>query len=280
VVRQLVARSISRSVIEGALTDSRAAWQVLAVFDRACDLVTPAGDVIAIVLPDIGDGPLNVVVEGRSGAFAAVQPGTTAKVGRTTLRIGALNVTLDRAATWEPRPDWERLRRSHERIQSQLPLLERYALERMAPGLTGFPTSVRSGSAFQGALLDLRAGWDGDLARLGQGAAYFAGLGAGLTPAGDDFLAGLMLRAWLLHPEPRTLCPCIVEIAAPRTTTLSATLLRAAGRGECTVTWHRLLEALQTGSAEQLEVAAEQVLSYGHSSGADTLAGFFCCGTC
>ena len=55
---------------------------------------------------------------------------------------------------------------------------------------------------------------------------------------------------------------------------LSNAFLRSAAAGECSAPWHRLLEALQGGAAEQLDVAMREVLSYGHSSGADALAGF------
>jgi hypothetical protein len=55
---------------------------------------------------------------------------------------------------------------------------------------------------------------------------------------------------------------------------LSKAFLRSAAAGECSAPWHRLLEALEGGSAEQLYVAMREVLSYGHSSGADALAGF------
>ncbi|MBN1178243.1 MAG: hypothetical protein JXD18_03470, partial [Anaerolineae bacterium] len=102
----LVARSISRPV-----PDRLPAARVLAVFERACDLVTEAGDVIALVTPDVGDGPLNIVVEGQPGCFAGVETGTIATVDNGTLWVGnSLSVSLKHAAIWEPRPDWERFR--------------------------------------------------------------------------------------------------------------------------------------------------------------------------
>ena len=130
------------------------------------------------------------------------------------------------------------------------------------------------GGAARRALPLLRAGWAGDLSLLREGAAQLAGLGAGLTPAGDDFLCGLMLWAWLAHPDPEALCRVVVEAAAPRTTTLSAALLRAAGRGECSAAWHRLLAALATGDEGRILAATQRVLAHGATSGAAALAGF------
>ena len=121
---------------------------------------------------------------------------------------------------------------------------------------------------------NLRSGWEGDVTALRDAAAHLAGLGIGLTPAGDDFLAGIMLWAWLAYPAPGPLCRALVEAAAPRTTTLSAAFLRAAARGECDANWHQLLAALSTGSAAQLAPAVQQVVAHGATSGADMLAGF------
>jgi hypothetical protein len=273
-VSQLVARSISRSVHTRFVADPGPGWRVLAVFDRACELASARGEVVAIVLPEIGDGPLNVVVPGHAGVFAAAQPGILTRQHEAQLQIGGLCVTLDGAVIWEPCPDWERLRRNRGAVEHRLPLLQRFFADRSLSDLTGFAGPVRSGLAFQQALLDLRAGWAGDPARLSRGARHLAGLGSGLTPAGDDFLAGLMLRAWLAHPEPEVVCHIVVSAAAPRTTTLSAAVLRAAGRGECSAPWHRLLQALETGTVEELTAAAQGVLSYGETSGTDVLAGF------
>ena len=67
----------------------------------------------------------------------------------------------------------------------------------------------------------LLAGWEGDATRLQAGAAQLAGLGGGLTPAGDDFLTGAMLWGWLAHPDPGFLCRLLVEAAAHCTTILA-----------------------------------------------------------
>jgi len=251
------ARSISRPVQERLLEQPFAA-RVLAVFDRVCDLVTPAGDVVALVTPHIGDGPLNVVVEAAVGCFAMIKPGMVAGLEKRAQRaasllcIGELKVALEDAAVWEPCPDWGALR-----------------ARRASVGRGAGRDSIPSYAAEL-----LRAGWEGDMVALRAGAARLAGLGGGLTPAGDDFLVGIMLWAWLAHPDPPVICRAIVEEAAPRTTTLSAAFLRAAGRGECSAAWHRFLAALTTGTEDELAAAVQGVLAYGATSGADALAGF------
>ena len=116
----------------------------------------------------------------------------------------------------------------------------------------------------------LQAGWQGDEDQLGAGAARLAGLGSGLTPSGDDFLTGVMTWAWLDHPDPPALCHSLLDASALRTTTLSAALLGAAARGECSAAWQVLLAALAQGSDSDLDAAVRDVLSVGATSGAAT----------
>jgi hypothetical protein len=268
----MLALSISRSVQHLTGAPVPVNFRVLAVFDRACDLVTPGGQVVALVTPDIGDGPFNVVVEAHAGEWSSIEPGTPAQIQASVLRLGEMQITLTQAIAWEPCPDWNALRLQRAVIAGHLPQLQATVQATSAKGLlisleetTGTETDLEKA---------LYAGWHGDLAQLQHAAKGLAGLGQGLTPAGDDFLCGLMLWTWVAHPAPREFCRDIAEAAAPRTTTLSAAFLRAASRGECSVAWHKLLYALAGDADEGLEQAARNVLACGETSGADTLAGF------
>jgi len=203
---------------------------------------------------------------------------------------------------WEPRPDWDTLRARRDGIRSSLPLLRDLCLC-MAPAgslldLENTPAPPVHGgalraifSAAQRAAEALREGWGGRVERLHEGALGLAGLGSGLTPAGDDFLTGTLLWAWLAHPVPAPFCRALVEAAIPRTTVLSAAFLRAAARGECSASWHGLLEALGEGvgdrvpappvhggariaSQHRLFTAVQELMAHGATSGADSLAGF------
>jgi hypothetical protein len=277
----LIARSISRPVQE-RLQGRPFAARALAVFDHACDLVTTDGDVVALVTPQIGDGPLNIVVEAEPGGFAAVEPGMPSRLaGRAQhpvplLRVGGLGVVLEGAAIWEPCPDWSVLRAGRAVIVGRLPLLRIVAL-RHAPAVGR--DGVLSCAVAREAAATLWAGWKGDLVQVREGTARLAGLGGGLTPAGDDFLIGAMLWAWLAHPIPLAFCHTLLTAAAPRTTTLSAAFLRAAAQGECNAAWHRLLAALEMGAEDELAATVREVLAYGATSGADALAGFLWMGS-
>lgn len=295
---QVIARSLSRPVWERLRNEPFAA-QVLAVFERVCDLVCPDGGVIALVLPRIGNGPLNIVLDGKPGVFDGLQPATSAWLDSARLRVGELEIDPEAATIWEPCPDWKRLRLHRDAIRDRLPLLQATAFRCAAEGsfliLTpdqqadGEPYAAGTeslGSAAQTVFAAareatglLQAGWKGDAARVQAGAAQLAGLGGGLTPAGDDFLTGVMMWAWLTHPNPGLLCHLLLEAAAPRTTILSAALLGAAARGECSAAWHVLLAALSRGTDGELVKAVQEVLSHGATSGADALAGFLWAGS-
>ena len=120
-------------------------------------------------------------------------------------------------------------------------------------------------------------------------ASHLAGLGVGLTPAGDDFILGAVLASWLIHPQEvaGVLAQEITDIAAPLTTSLSAAWLRSAGRGEAGILWHAFFEALNSAGRTESPVgigspayikrireAMDNILSIGETSGADALAGF------
>jgi hypothetical protein len=68
-----------------------------------------------------------------------------------------------------------------------------------------------------------------------------AGRGDGLTPFGDDLLCGYAAGLVLWHDR-REEAEALAAVAAPRTTGLSATLLRHAARGELPEPAHALLE--------------------------------------
>ena len=139
------------------------------------------------------------------------------------------------------------------------------------------PLGRRVRPAVESLLAALQAG---DREGVAQGTGALAGLGPGLTPAGDDLLVGLMagLHMWnrpLLGSgwSAEEACRAIAETAAPRTTTLSAAWLRAAAGGEFAEPWHQLAAALGGQSRNELQVAVDRILREGATSGADALAG-------
>jgi Protein of unknown function (DUF2877) len=102
------------------------------------------------------------------------------------------------------------------------------------------------------------------------------GRGVGLTPAGDDILAGWMAAGWLLYgPVPGFLDACqqIVEVARRQTHLLSQCWLSYAAEGNVAQPIRVMLDALTCDDAEQLGAATEAVLAMGATSGHDVIQG-------
>ena len=280
---RLRARSVSGSLpLRSGVAAQR--WRVLAVFERACNLLLPTFDagpavVASLVWPALGDGPGNIVVPGDLDWRTRLAAGDTLIYERERLWGDGVDVALAGAVRRSSRPPWERYRVADmaARRGAALACAQQCApagsLLQLLPGAETAACDMWLKAA-QRALVAADAGRRDDLSYLRSLAEELAGLGPGLTPAGDDFLAGIMLWLWCAVPAPEALCRAIVERAAPRTNRLSAAFLRSAAAGECGVAWHRLLRVLAPPPVGGLAVAVRAVLRHGHTSGADALAGF------
>jgi len=100
-------------------------------------------------------------------------------------------------------------------------------------------------------------------------ATRLVGRGGGLTPAGDDVLAGFLVAAHAYGLP----APAIRDLAmsGARTTRLSAALLRYAARGESVPELRTFLTAL--GGGVDLVPATDELLRIGHSSGTSLAIG-------
>jgi hypothetical protein len=252
--------------------------RVLGAFDRACGVALESGGVVAVVSEDIGNGPFNVVVCADGQTLAGIRVDDRVRLEDGLLTIGNVAVDLRPARPWNPCPDWPFLRGRLDAIRSSLGSVRQALDTQRSPllalalgGEASGPLATRLAETAAG----IRAGWEGDQEALARAVGRLAGLGPGLTPAGDDFLLGLLVWAWLSHPDPPGFGRTVSSAAAPRTTTLAAAWLRAAAAGELAAPWHRLLQSLAgPESASTVQQALPSVLAHGATSGADALAGF------
>lgn len=100
------------------------------------------------------------------------------------------------------------------------------------------------------------------------------GLGPGLTPLGDDVLCGWLATAVASrHPALADVRGAVGAAAVERTTTLSATLLSCASRGEGLPEFRSLLVGVNQQNREVVEQALELMLQVGETSGAGNLLG-------
>ena len=100
------------------------------------------------------------------------------------------------------------------------------------------------------------------------------GRGPGLTPLGDDVLGGWLATAVATrHPGLADVRSAVALTAAERTTTLSATLLACAARGEVVPELRDLLVGLGAGDHTAVEESLDDLVGVGDTSGAGALLG-------
>ena len=100
--------------------------------------------------------------------------------------------------------------------------------------------------------------------------AVLAGRGPGLTPAGDDVLAGLLLVLAIAGHDRAELERAA---ASARTHAISRAFLLWAARGQPVAPVHHLLAALVDGDGVAIERHRSAVAALGQTSGADLLLG-------
>jgi hypothetical protein len=243
--------------------------RVLGVFNRACNLVDDHRRIIAVVLPAVGKGPFAVSLDDVPALFDTLSAGQPAWANANAVKVGPWYILLDEAEVWEAEIDFLIPNSS---LQPILAAVQPYA---DWPTLTEDTLVARqmAKQACTGALnlmAALRPPLDGE--HLSAAVQQLAGLGQGLTPAGDDYLLGVIAALWLLHQT--NLPPVIASAAIPKTGILSGAFLQAAARREFMEPWHALILAAKIGGDAQITAAVQWIADFGASSGTDALAGF------
>ena len=252
-----------------------AAGRVLAAFPSAL-YVAVDDDVLAVVTSDGLRLPNAAVlaVPGSATPFAGCRSGAPAAVQGGDLHAGGRAYRPVR--WWSPR---EVLPRERDGAVSVLrPAVVAELAGRLADVQPHEP--VVRGLLDDGAAQLHRALVRRDPAGAQRAAAGLVGLGPGLTPAGDDLLAGLLVACAQLRETPGAadvtataarLGDAVGVRASTATTALSAALLRHAAAGRAAGPVLRLLDALV--GRTPLPAALAGLLAVGHTSGHDTARG-------
>jgi hypothetical protein len=104
------------------------------------------------------------------------------------------------------------------------------------------------------------------------------GLGSGLTPSGDDLIAGFLLAASrykeVVFPNLNrpSFYASILEIAYQKTSLLSANLIECASQGQADERLVHALDGIMAGSIDPA-TSAQYLLGWGNSSGGDAFLG-------
>jgi hypothetical protein len=217
---------------------------------KASYLRLPAG-LVALTSPGVSPGPLHAECDDPPPRAA---PGSRASVQGGLVRVGAAVVDATSARLWTGAlPPAGSLRAGAKVVAAEC---------REVARASGLPEAARARRAEAAA----RAG---DVVAV---ADAIGGLGPGLTPAGDDVLAGLLLwQRALLGPvaEARLLAAA----ASSRTNGIAAAFLHWAARGQSLAPAHDLLLAAARGDRAGARRAARVLAGVGHTSGADLCLG-------
>lgn len=236
--------------------------EVLAVFQRAAYLA--AGEEVVALVAEGAVATPNAVRGAERTPIAALAAGAPVRIGDGELRCGDVAVRVGR--WWDPRPRVPTVRPDELGTRAaRLPAVPP-GLDRAARGTV----DVLALAAHRGAGEEAAAA-----------AVSLVGRGAGLTPAGDDVLAGV-LAAWAVLGSAAKAPPWLDGVAdavavaaladAPaRTTRVSAALLDHARRGETSEAAATVLRAL--AGRGDLATAAHRLAGVGATSGRDLLAG-------
>ncbi len=269
---------------------------VESAFAEAVNLVTPHGAALALVSQRAGNGPLNAVVSHQQ-ALAVLNKNDIVRGDGVALSLGkGWRLALAPAVTWDPCPNYSRLARWPQVVARNLAWLHRHLpLEAPQASLAARPLALTQGafgSRPSVALVQSRAGQlidgvlqgyqQGDLGKITAFAGRLAGLGPGLTPAGDDWLAGWLVGLRAATAMNGAQSPlnleavgrAVVGSARSRTSHLSLAFLQAAADGAVAEPWHALLAALVDADPTPLRHAAAEIMRHGATSGSDMLAGF------
>lgn len=271
--------SLLRGVTRGPSQPAR----VIASFDHAVYLDVPgAATVLPVLDREALALPTGVLLGNPLAPTERPTIGAPASVGHGSITWPGVHIDVVRE--WRPAP----VRRSrHEPDRSSRPDADRgnrlrSTLARLDPPVTPGLTERLAGVLER--LPDAARGLSQDTVRLAEATARVVGFGPGLTPSGDDALCGALLTMRARGDRGDSAASVLwdaVEANLHRTTTLSASLLRAANSGHAVPSVVRLVNAITSADVDDVCGTDESayapmlfdVLVIGHSSGRDLVTG-------
>jgi hypothetical protein len=277
----IVSDAVPRRIARAGTGDLR----IQSIYRSVVNISTADG-LLTIASPEGGGLPNGILADlGPDWRALGLRPGMVVMASDTGIRIpdAGLEVQIERAPRWSPR-----FRSSATAVDLRAARWTRRAAATrkiaMAHAVPGGLGSVLATSVIRGAdatlavarpvLAELITALEtGDRTAAAGAAGRLIGLGAGLTPSGDDVLIGTeaALHA-LAHPSAGFLAPALGDVEA-RTTEVAATLLRHAAAGEFAEPLHALVATLLGSDDESIPAAIQRAVAWGATSGTDCLVG-------
>jgi hypothetical protein len=226
------------------------------------------GALASLVTPDVGPGPSSIVVDSidefdlNTGTFE-IEP--------DSLTVGAQSFSLETI----PRYDSTIARGTltiPDTLSHMVTTLETILTEEAPARSVAFLLAPEREKYFESQFerkLLLRFKQAIAILKNGQiedGLNNIRGLGYGLTPSGDDFIAGYFLACHALGIDPPAF-----DISG---STLSATFLEQAHKGFVNANWKAFFETISSTDFGRQKYSIRAILALGETSGADMLTGF------
>jgi hypothetical protein len=256
-----VTAGVASLAVRDLLRGIRRNGRVLAALPQAIYLEfadpVPEPRVITVSTPDAIRLP-NAIIAGPWETRAGIPAAGSAECWAGGSRVLAAGLDIRIVRWWDPSPVFGPLSRA--RLDHGSGVLARlYAAAGHAPGLAGQdgPGQLAACCA------------SGDLAGAVEAAEHLVGLGPGLVPSGDSVVSGVLLALRLLGGAisggtravwlANWLSAAVTSDAAQRTTTLAASLLHCAAKGQAAAEVSAVL--LGMAGQEPLEPAAARLLA-------------------
>jgi Protein of unknown function (DUF2877) len=257
-----VTAGVASLAVRDLLRGPRRHGKVLAALPHAIYLefadAVPEPRVIAVSPPDAIRLPNAIITGPWEARLPTGRPASAAECWAGGSRVMACGLDIRIVRWWDPSPVFGPLSRA--RLDHGSGVLARlYAAAEHAPGLAGHdgPGQLAACCA------------SGDLAGAVEAAERLVGLGPGLVPSGDSVVSGVLLALRLLGGAisggtravwlANWLSASVTCDAAQRTTTLAASLLHCAAKGQAAAEVSAVL--LGMAGQEPLERAAARLLA-------------------
>ncbi len=258
-----------------------AVGRVEAVFERSLYVSFQDGWVCIGEL-SIGRGPINIVVAPAAGARLAPSLHSSAIVEESALRLGEFRLDTADAVVWQPEPlphSWaptlmeEGLRALLAALPVDMPMEGLGAYLR--PGTMPVSRTARAAAPAIAAIAAWLVTPDAAAPPPVSAVQGLLGLGPGLTPSGDDFLAGVLATLHLLKRTSKAdALWAVIERHAPCVTgEISGAHLRASHRSGLGEPLHRLLLDTLLGNVPGIRHDLTALHHPAHCSPWDALAG-------
>jgi hypothetical protein len=262
--------AVSVSALLGPLFDTpRGARRgvVLSVHGSAVNMVVD--DALVTIASAAAGGLPNglLVADPFDPRSLGVRAGMAVTIANSGLAIGDGRVRIELGAARPWRPELRPMPNPRD-LDVRAGIARRVAPPGSGGGFRGI---VPAGDAFAALAAAFACGSERAITQAGR---ELVGLGAGLTPAGDDVLVGLTAGlAALGDGRARGFAGAWARHAIGRTTIVAEAFHRHAAIGAYSERLHDVVRAILTGPLDAIPGAVRAGAAWGATSGADTLAG-------